>query len=205
MLRPNSDGLMGLTTDSTNPPPSATKFSFAGAVNPPASPVQVELVETAQHRLAMRGSRRPIPRSRWRLPGHRVCRHPRRPPGRGLGHRVAPMPPMRQHRLVRDPDPPAEIAGLHPSRLLPRHPDRAQEPEPAQQRQPVGTLRGLRQPPRLQVPQIRGDRADHPTGAVKQPIGLERIPGVPQRTQPRNHQRVQIPCLFAVFDHRAGP
>ena len=146
----------------------------------------------------MRGSRRRVPRSRSassRSPGSPT---PRRPPGRGLGPRVVPMPPMRQHRLVRDPHPPAEIAGLHPSRLLPRHPDRAQEPEPAQQRQPVGTLRGLRQPPRLQVPQIRRDRADHPAGAVKQPDRARTDPRCPADEPSRGTPTRSNPVLCSL-------
>jgi hypothetical protein len=47
----------------------------------PRPGVQLELVETAQHPLAMRGSRRRVPRSGWCLPGHRVRRHPAARPG----------------------------------------------------------------------------------------------------------------------------
>src|SRR5664280_2990249 len=48
--------------------------------------------------------------------------------------------------------------------------------EPAQQGQPVGPLRARRPAARLQLPEERGDRLDHPAGVIKQPMRRERVP-----------------------------
>ena len=46
-------------------------------------------------------------------------------------------PPVGPDRFVRDLQPATEIAGFHPSGLIPRHPQRPQEPKPPQQIHPV--------------------------------------------------------------------
>jgi len=103
------------------------------------------------------------------------------------------MTPVRADRLARDLDPSAEVAGLHPSGLIPRHLDRAKETEPAQQRQPVGPLRGLRPTARLKLPEERGHRRDHLTRRIKQPERLERIPTDHQGAVLGNDQGEQVP------------
>ncbi len=115
--------------------------------------------------------------------------------------RPALVPPVRTNRLGRDLYPPAEIAGLDTGRLIPRHADRRQETEPAQQRHRVGPLGGLRQPASLKITQIRGDRRDYPTAAIKQPLRFERVTALLKATVRRHHQRTEIPGRLVGFDH----
>jgi hypothetical protein len=108
---------------------------------------------------------------------------------------------MRADSLVTALDPAAEIPGLQLSRSIPTDVDRPQEPEPAQQIHSIGALRGRRTTRSLQVTQIAGDRTDHPTRGVHQPIRLERIRRVLKRPATRHHQRRQIPRYIRCFDH----
>lgn len=56
--------------------------------------------------------------------------------------------PVRALRLLRDSEPAAEVAGLDLRRLVPTHPQRPQEPEPAQQIHPIRALGRGRSPAR---------------------------------------------------------
>jgi hypothetical protein len=166
----------------------------------PGARLQVEVVEPAQHRLAMRHRRRRIPATANRLAGHRI--HTR--PGPCPHHRAnitVRAPPVRPDRLVHDLQPATEIAGLHPSRLIPGHPQRPQEPKPPQQIHPVRTLSGRRSPARRQLGEIRRDRRDDRTAGVNQPIRLKQIAGRRQTTPPRHHQHRQIPWQISIADH----
>jgi hypothetical protein len=104
---------------------------------------------------------------------------------------------MRSFSIVRA----TEIAGLHPSRVIPSHPQRPQKPKPPQQIHPVRTLSGRRSPTRGQLSEIRRDRRDDRTTGINQPIRLEQIAGRLQTTPPRHHQHRQIPRLFSIADH----
>src|SRR5512144_10955 len=80
-----------------------------------------------------------------------------------------------------------------------------QAPEPAQQRHPIGPLGGLGPPTSLKIPQVRGDRRDNPARGVKQPVGLEWISTLLQRSVPRHRQRAEVPGRLLGFDHERGP
>jgi hypothetical protein len=100
----------------------------------------MKVVEPTQHGLAMRHRRGLVVLTPTRLAGHRV--HPRRRTRPTRSREViVGVPPMRPGRLDRYLQPAAEITSLDPSRLVPTHPDRRQESEPAQQIHPVGPLR----------------------------------------------------------------
>jgi hypothetical protein len=89
----------------------------------------VRVVERPQHRLTVGHRPRRVPRPRPCPPGHRV-RRPRHRPSRT--HRTAAA-----GRLIGDLQPPGEVSRVDASSSIPRHLDRPQEPEPAQQVQAV--------------------------------------------------------------------
>src|SRR6266542_1166363 len=98
----------------------------------PAPGVAMKVVEPAQDTFAMRPCGRRVV-----TPGRGLSRHPVGYPGiraagspRQASRPVGISPAARTGRLDSDLDPAAEIAGLDPGRLIPRHPDRPQEPEP---------------------------------------------------------------------------
>ena len=109
----------------------------------PGASLKVIGVETPADRLAVRHRRRRVLHARGPF-----ARHRRRPAP--AGRRACPA----------SWDPPAEVAGLGPRRLVPRHSGGPGEPEPAQQRQRVRPLRRRRPPGRLQVPQELRHRLD---------------------------------------------
>ncbi|WP_345055334.1 hypothetical protein [Arthrobacter methylotrophus] len=87
----------------------------------PGPGFQMEIIEAAQHALAMRPRRRLVPiATRW-LAGHRVHSGHRRVSARSRGttSRIAP---MRPRGLGRDLQPPDRIACLNPCRLIPTTP-----------------------------------------------------------------------------------
>ena len=137
----------------------------------PVRSCQMEHVEAAQHRLAMRPSRRGIPRTRRRLAGH--CIRASRSSSRGSslwrgGRRqiIATTPLPRPARPVDELTPAAEVAGLYRGRSVPPDLDRPHEPEPAKQIHAVGTRRARRAATRLKVPQEGRDRYDDDTVGV---------------------------------------
>jgi len=75
----------------------------------PRADVAVEAVEDTQHRLRVRPRRRRISPARPKLAGHRI-RHAARPAATGC---------PRSRRLLAQHEPPAEVACLHPRRLIP--------------------------------------------------------------------------------------
>jgi hypothetical protein len=81
----------------------------------PGPGLQAIRVEAPAYRFAVRHRRRREPYRRRPRPGYRP-NHGRPPPG-----------------LFRELEPAAEVPGLHPRRLAPRHLDGPGEPEPAQQ------------------------------------------------------------------------
>ena len=171
-----------------------------------ASPgLAMEIVKAAQDALAMRGRGRRVPAAGRRLPRHRV-RHPGPDPGRaGRTARTGRIArTARPAGLDRDLDPAAEVPGLRPRRLIPRHPGRPQEPVPPQQRDRIRAQRGLGPAGRLQVPQERRDRADRGSDRIAQPVRLPRILRVLQPPGLRDDQRRQIPRLV-LPDHDERP
>lgn len=106
--------------------------------------VAVEVVEATQHALAVAAGGSRALGARLGLARHRVRR------GR---HCSAGL-----RGLVGDLDPAREVAGLGPRGLIPRHVDRPQKPEPAQQVHPVRALRRRRPTDRLQIAQVHRDR-----------------------------------------------
>ena len=152
----------------------------------PAACLQVELVEAAQHRLAVRPYRR-----RVRVPARR-------------GRRVRAAP-VRAGWLARHQHPPAEIAGLDPRRPVPRHPGCPDEPEPAEKIVPVGPQCRLRPARGLQVAEeLRNGRHGLAAG-IDDPVRLPPVPGRLQRTGQRDRQRRQVPGLILLFGHEQGP
>jgi hypothetical protein len=142
----------------------------------PGASLQVEIVETPQHRLAVRRRRRRVPRVR---------------------HRTA--------RLAGELNPAAEVPGLRPGGLIPSDTGRSQEAEPAQQVHRIRPLRGRRAPACLQVAQIRRRRRDGHAVGINDPVRLERVPCPLNRTRSGNHQRQQIPRPIPIDDHEHAP
>ena len=103
---------------------------------------------------------------------------------------MAPVPPL---RFVGELDPAAEVPRLDPGRLVPRHFQRPQEPEPAQQVHPIGALRRRRMPTRLKVPQMLRDRDDYRPRPIMESIWLPRVVGRDQRPRQRHYQGGEIP------------
>ena len=158
----------------------------------PGPCLQVVLVEPARHRLAMGHRGRRVTRPGRRLAGHRIRHRPRTRAGQC---RAARMTPVRPGRLARHLQPPDEITGLGPGRLVPRHADRPDEPEPPQQVHPIRPQRRRRAAARLKIRQERRGRAGHLAGRVNQLVRLERTIRRPQRSRLRDHQRRQVPLL----------
>src|SRR5260370_9380430 len=107
----------------SRPPPASGQRE---RVDDRAGPrLQVEVVESAQNALAMGDRGRRVTAARRRLAGHRVGY-----PGPGRGGtgpgRIAWT--ARAAGLDGDLDPPAEVPGLGPGRLIPQHPGRPHEP-----------------------------------------------------------------------------
>jgi len=171
----------------------------------PAPGIAMEVVEPAQNAFAVCRCRR-----RVGTPGRGLPSHPVRYPGTGAERAhcrprqasgAAPViRPTRAAGLDRDLDPAAEVAGLGPGRLIPRHPDCPQEPEPPQQRDRIRPQSVLRPAGHLQIPQIHGGRRDHGASLVMQPARLPRIAGPLHRTRPRNDQGAEVPRLV-LSDH----
>ena len=165
-------------------------------VHDPGARLQVDVVERAEHALAVRHRRGRIPPSWCLLPGHRV-RAPRRHdtgPGRLAG------PPVRPGRLGRRHHPADEIACLPRGRLIPRDLHRPAETQPAQHVQRIRALRRHRPARRLHLGQEHVNRADRSTVSVQQPERPEHIPGRSHRPGQRYHQNSQIPAAITI-DH----
>jgi hypothetical protein len=110
------------------PPRASAQIQRERVDDRPAAAITAEVVEPAQHRLAMRDARRCVPVTRSGFAGHRVRRaqHPAGPPRRPRPRRLQPL-------FDGQPDPTAEVAGLHPRRAIPRDSHRVEEPPPSQQ------------------------------------------------------------------------
>ena len=172
--------------------------------------LEVEIVELAQHALAMRRGRRRITTA-WPW----LASHPVRCPPLGRGHgdvssRLAdgpvPLrPPARADWLGCDLDPPAEVPSLAAGRLIPRHPGRPAEPEPPQQVHPIGPLGRHRAPCRLQVPQENRHRLDDLARRIDQPKRIPRIAGGLKETSRRDHKACHIPVKITCSGHDQGP
>ena len=160
----------------------------------PGPGLEMEVVEAAQHALAMRRRDR-------RIPGARVtaCRSPRsprrgRPPTRVPRHRrpdtanaAAPACP-RPATTGRNPAP---RPGSPRSQL---DPDRPQEPEPAQQIHPIRPLRRRRPPARRQLGEERRHRHRPPRRrASTSRNGANRSPVASSDPRLRHHQPRQLP------------
>ena len=123
-------------------------------------------------------------------PGHRVRR---------ALLRAATAPTAR--RLVTQRYPPAEIPGLDPGRLIPRHADRPPEPEPPQQIHRIRPLRRDRTARRLQLLQEHRHSRNGSAFSVDQSDRIPHILRRLDRTHPRDHQRSQIAIVIAYIDH----
>jgi hypothetical protein len=178
--RHSADGaIFGLTSDPAltrpaTPPPRRQARAASPAAQArqrvhhrPRPSLQVQVVEGTQHALGVRPGRGRVSHRRRRLPGDRVDRI--LPPAPNPG----PARPRRaRSRLGRQLNPPAEIPGLRPGRLVPPNPRCPQETEPAQQVHPVRPLRGGRPPARLKLPQIHRDRTDNYPVRIDEPVRL---------------------------------
>ncbi len=160
----------------------------------------VKLVERPQHGLRMRPSRNRVPITRSRPPGHRVG-----PATRYPGCRT-----HRRGRLAAQRQPAAEVAGLHPCVLIPRHVDGQTEPEPAQQIHRIRALRCRRPTRRLQVLEERPDPTDHGAARIDQTNGLPHV--IAHHDRPRSaHDQGREVTFFVkrishVREHKAaGP
>ena len=101
--------------------------------------------------------------------------------------------------------PPPELPGLGPGHLVPRHPGRPDEPEPAQQIQAIRPDRRLRPPRRLQMPEISPSRLNSHAAAIQQPVRLPPIPGSHQSPRQRHHQASRIHGRLPPIDHDRRP
>ena len=165
----------------------------------PRARLQMEVVEPAHHALTVRDRRGLVPVTTKSLARQRV--DPRRRPfptrPAEVTVRTAPM----RRRFDTDLQPTAEIARLDPRRLIPLHPQRPQEPEPAQQVHPVRPLRRRRPPPSRQLREKRRYRDNYRAVTINKPIRLERISRRLETTPPRHHQPSQLPRHIPIADH----
>ena len=148
----------------------------------PGPAVSVEVVEPAQHRLAMRHRGRRIPVTGRRLPGHRV-RRSRRPRGPASLLRPGRLQPVLDRQL----DPAAEVPGLDPGRPVPLDIDSIQEPPPPQQVDRIRPQRRRRPPGRQQVPQEHRHRLSDLPIRPDDTVRLAVIPGRHQPPRPWHH------------------
>ena len=155
----------------------------------------MQLIKAPQHRLAMGHRGRRISPARRRLARHRV-RRTRRSPAAGRRRCRTSFPGGL--------DPAAEVTGLHPGGLRPRHVDRPGEPEPAQEIHAIRPQGRRRPPGRLKVAKVRRDRVHDDAVSVEEAVWLPRIPGHGQRTHRRNNQAGQVPGRTILFSHEPG-
>jgi hypothetical protein len=143
----------------------------------PAARIQVKVVEGPQHRLGVRANRRRIRRASRN--GRHASLVTAAPVGPGL--------------LPGNLQPPGEITGLRTGCLIPRDPNRPQEPEPPEQVHAIEANRGPGPARRQKIPEEgRGSSHGHPV-STDQPV---RLVTITRRSQPAvlgNYQRRQIP------------
>ena len=89
--------------------------------------------------------------------------------------------------------PPAKVPGIGSRRLIPRHLDGPQEPEPAQQIHAIRPDSRRRTASSQQVAEIGGDRRHRPARRVDQPIRVCLATGLLQRPGRGNQQPCQVP------------
>ena len=159
----------------------------------------MEVVKAAQNALAMGGRGQRITAARRRLPRHRVG-HPSPDHGSaGRNFRLARIAWIaRATGLDGDLDPPAEVPGLGPGRLIPQHRGRPQEPVPAQQRDRICAQRG-RSP--------RQERSPYDLWALKRyPVEVRGtiLPVTDLRFRPA-HMRVAVTATPATPPRHATP
>lgn len=150
--------------------------------------VEMETVEAAQHRLAVRPHRRRVSLRR-------------RPRLRDLTWRA----PVWTRRLARHQQPPAEVSCLHSRRTVPDDLDRPEKPEPAQQIHSMGPQRRLRPGPPPAGPGRTPTPPPPDPGRVKQPERQPRITRGLHRTRQRDSQRRKITRRPLLVDHGPGP
>lgn len=155
----------------------------------PDARIPAEVIEPAQHRLAVGHGGRRVAISGCGLAGHRV-RRPRRPARPAW----RPGPRRLQALLDGQPNPAAEVPGLGPGRPVPRHADRVQELPPPQQVHRIRAQRRRRLPGRPQVAQRHHHRFRDP------PVGADRRSG--SRSSPVHSSR---PALETTSPDRSRP
>ena len=163
----------------------------------PGARLQMEVVEAAQHALAMRHRRRLVPVPTRRLAGHRVHRR-RRPRPDPIRRSPSGEPPMRPRRLDRrpaasgrnhaprpespDPNPPRSPTRTGTSAADPSHRNAASSPA-------AHTPPTRRRTPRpARPPRRRRQRADTARTALRSPQA-NRAAAPPARTTPAAHPR----------------
>ncbi len=158
--------------------------------------VAVEIVEAAQHRLAVGDGGRRVAVPGRRLAGHRI-RRPRRParPSRRPG------PGRLQPLLDRQLNPAAEVPGLGPGRAVPADAHSIEEPPPPQQIQPIRAQRRRRLPRRQQVAQEHRYRFDDLPVSTDEPIGLALVTGKHQTAGPGHNKAGEVPASLSRFTH----
>lgn len=187
------------------PAPAASRGG-KGVHDRPRPGFEVELVEAPQHGLAVRPGGCCVLRARSCLSGETV-RGSGRPGRRGSAGRPRAFcyaPVGRPDRLRGSLEPPGEVPRLHSRGLVPGHFHRPQEPEPTQQRHPVGALRGLRPAGAVEVRKKSGHRGNRVPRWVKQPIGLEGVPCRLECSLLGNYQCREIPRPV-LGNHGKGP
>jgi hypothetical protein len=171
----------------------------------PAARLQMELIKTAQHALAMHHRRRGVTAPGRRLSRHRVRRPGRRPRRHRPRRTTVGIAPVHPHRFAGQLDPRAKIPGLCPGRLIPANFDRPQEPPPPQHGHPVRPVRRRRPAARGQLTKVRRHRDDHHTVRVDQPVRLEQVPSRVKRPAQWHRQPRQVPRRIPFCDHGPRP
>ena len=174
---------------SVRPPAPPRTVQRERVDNRAAARLQVEIVEAAQHRLAVRPHRRGV-----RLPASPASTA--RYPGTA---------PVRAGRLARHQHPPAEVTGLGPRRPCPRDLNSPQEPEPPQKIMAIRAQRRLRPARGLQITQEPRDRRHGLTSSIDDLVRLPPITTLPKRPHQRNRQHRQIPDRTLISDHYQRP
>jgi hypothetical protein len=160
----------------------------------PLPGLDVQVIESPQHALAMGRSCRRVGRAGRRLPGHPVRPRCRRA-GSSLPYRrpAGALAPADALRLAAGLHPAGVVTRFGPGGLIPRHPDRPKKTgTTATGRSPIRPLCRLRPPERLQFRQEPGHRPDLSARRINETVRPPRRARLLQPPDPGHHQGEQV-------------